>query len=47
MAKITIKPVEPLEIEFADGTKIYAIFNNEALIQSNSHVKTWSNLKYI
>ena len=33
MAKITIKPVEPLEIEFADGTKIYAIFNNEALIQ--------------
>lgn len=32
MAKITIKPIEPLEIEFADGTTVLAIFNNEALI---------------
>lgn len=32
MAKITIKPIEPLELEFADGTVRKALFNNEAFI---------------
>lgn len=32
MAKITIKPIEPLELSFKDGTVIYAIFNNKALL---------------
>lgn len=32
MAKISIKPIEPLEMEFADGTIKEALFNNEAFI---------------
>lgn len=30
MAKVKLTPVEPLEIEFADGTTKTAIYNNEA-----------------
>ena len=32
MARISIKPIEPLELEFADGTIKEALFNNEAFI---------------
>src|SRR5690625_5753458 len=32
MARIAIKPIEPLEMEFADGTIKKALFNNEAFI---------------
>lgn len=32
MARVTIKPIEPLEMEFADGTIKEALFNNEAFI---------------
>lgn len=32
MARISIKPIEPLEMEFADGTVKKALFNNEAFI---------------
>lgn len=32
MAKITIKPIEKLEMEFVDGTIKEALFNNEALL---------------
>jgi hypothetical protein len=32
MARVTIKPIEPLELEFADGTVKEALFNNEAFI---------------
>ncbi len=32
MARVSIKPVEPLELEFADGTIKEALFNNEAFI---------------
>lgn len=32
MARISIKPIEPLEMEFADGTVKEALFNNEAFI---------------
>ena len=32
MARVSIKPVEPLEMEFADGTVKEALFNNEAFI---------------
>jgi hypothetical protein len=33
MAKITIKPIEPLEIAFPNGDVVHAIFNNTALIR--------------
>lgn len=32
MARVSIKPIEPLEMEFADGTIKEALFNNEAFI---------------
>ena len=32
MARISIKPIEPLEMEFADGTVKEALFNNEAFV---------------
>ena len=32
MAKISLRPVEPLELEFADGTSMTALFNNEAFV---------------
>lgn len=32
MAKVSIKPIEPLILEFADGTEKKALFNNEAFI---------------
>ena len=32
MARITIRPIEPLELEFADGTIREALFNNETFI---------------
>lgn len=32
MARVSIKPIEPLELEFADGTIKEALFNNEAFI---------------
>jgi hypothetical protein len=32
MARISIKPIEPLELEFADGTVKEALFNNEAFV---------------
>lgn len=32
MARVSIKPIEPLEMEFADGTIKRALFNNEAFI---------------
>lgn len=32
MARVIIKPIEPLEMEFADGTIKEALFNNEAFI---------------
>ena len=32
MARISIRPIEPLELEFADGTIKEALFNNEAFI---------------
>lgn len=32
MARVSIKPIEPLEMEFADGTIKKALFNNEAFI---------------
>lgn len=32
MARVTIKPIEPLEIEFTDGTIKEAIFNTQAFI---------------
>ena len=32
MAKIAIKPIETIDLEFADGTKKKVIFNVEALI---------------
>jgi len=32
MPRISIKPIEPLEMEFADGTIKEASFNNEAFI---------------
>lgn len=32
MARIAIKPIEPLEMEFSDGTIKEALFNNEAFI---------------
>lgn len=32
MARIAIKPVEPLEIEFIDGEVKVAMFNNEAFL---------------
>lgn len=32
MARISIKRIEPLELEFADGTIKEALFNNEAFI---------------
>lgn len=32
MARVSIKPIEPLVMEFADGTVKEALFNNEAFI---------------
>lgn len=32
MARVSIKPIEPLELEFADGTVKEALFNNEAFV---------------
>lgn len=32
MARINIKPIEPLEIVFPNGDTVHAIFNNKALI---------------
>ena len=32
MARVSIKQIEPLEMEFADGTVKEALFNNEAFI---------------
>lgn len=32
MPKVSIKPIEPLVMEFADGTTKEALFNNEAFI---------------
>ncbi len=32
MARISIRPIEPLELEFSDGTVKEALFNNEAFI---------------
>lgn len=32
MAKVTIKPIEPLVMEFADGTVKEALFNSKAFI---------------
>ena len=32
MARISIRPIEPLELEFADGTIKRALFNTEAFI---------------
>jgi len=32
MARVSIKPIEPLIMEFADGTIKKALFNNEAFI---------------
>lgn len=32
MARVSIKPIETLEMEFADGTIKEALFNNEAFI---------------
>lgn len=32
MAKVKLRPVEPLILEFADGTTKTALFNNEAFI---------------
>lgn len=32
MARVSIKPIEPLEMEFSDGTIKEALFNNEAFI---------------
>lgn len=32
MARVTVKPIEPLEIEFTDGTIKEAIFNTQAFI---------------
>ena len=32
MARVTIKPIEPLELEFADGTVKEALFNNAAFV---------------
>ena len=32
MARVLIKPIEPLELEFADGVVKEALFNNEAFI---------------
>lgn len=32
MARVSIRPIEPLELEFADGTIKEALFNNEAFI---------------
>ena len=32
MARVSIKPIKPLEMEFADGTIKEALFNNEAFI---------------
>jgi len=32
MARVSIKPIEPLVMEFADGTTKEALFNNEAFI---------------
>lgn len=32
MARVSIRPIEPLEMEFADGTVKEALFNNEAFI---------------
>lgn len=32
MARVSIKPIEPLELEFANGTIKEALFNNEAFI---------------
>ena len=32
MARVSIKPIEPLELEFTDGTVKEALFNNEAFI---------------
>lgn len=32
MARVSIKPIKPLELEFADGTVKEALFNNEAFI---------------
>lgn len=37
MAKITLSPIQPLEIEFADGTVKTALFNNEAFIIFNEN----------
>ena len=32
MTRVTVKPPEPLEIEFSDGTVKHAVFNNKAFI---------------
>ena len=32
MARVSIKPIQPLEMEFADGTIKEALFNNKAFI---------------
>lgn len=32
MARVSIRPIEPLEMEFTDGTVKEALFNNEAFI---------------
>ena len=32
MARISIRPIQPLELEFADGTIKEALFNNEAFV---------------
>lgn len=32
MARISIRPIQPLELEFSDGTIKEALFNNEAFI---------------
>ena len=32
MARVSIRPIEPLEMEFADGTIKKALFNNEAFV---------------
>lgn len=32
MARVLIRPIQPLELEFADGTIKEALFNNEAFV---------------
>lgn len=44
MARISIRPIDPLELEFADGTIKKALFNNETFVLFTEEFGALDNL---